>query len=46
MCDAYLLEHENFSTDFPPTQLPATEDVCHVVIHPVYKEEVPTFETL
>jgi hypothetical protein len=46
MCVAYLLEHEDLSTDLPPTQLPATEDVCHVVVHAVDKEKVPTLETL
>jgi len=43
---AYLLKDEDLCTNFPPTELPATENVCHVVPHAVDEEEVPALETL
>lgn len=43
---AYLLEDENLCSNLPPAQLPATEDVGHVVVHAVYEEEVPALEAL
>lgn len=43
---AYLLEDEDLCTNFPPTELPATENVCHVVPHAVDEEEVPALEAL
>ena len=46
MRDTNLLEHEDLSTNLPPPELPAAEDVGHVVVHAVYEEEVPPLEAL
>jgi hypothetical protein len=43
---AYLLENEDLCANLPPAELPATKNVCHVVVHAVDKEEVPALETL
>jgi hypothetical protein len=46
MGDTNLLEHEDLSADFPPSELPAAEDVGHVVVHAVDEEKVPPLEAL
>ena len=43
---AYFLEDEDLRTNLPPAELPATENVGHVVVHAVDEEEVPALEAL
>jgi hypothetical protein len=43
---AYLLEHEYFRTDLPPTKFPARENVREVIPHSIHEEEVPSLEAL
>jgi hypothetical protein len=43
---SYLLEDEDFRTNLPPSKLPAAQNVCHIVVHAVDEEEVPSLEPL
>jgi hypothetical protein len=43
---SYLLEYEDLSSKFPPTQPPTTKNIVHIVPHSVYKKKVPSLETL
>lgn len=40
------MEDEDLRTDLPPPKLPATQNVCHIVVHAIDEEEVPSLETL
>jgi hypothetical protein len=40
------LEDKDLCTNLPPAELPATQDVCHIVVHAVDEEEVPSLESL
>jgi hypothetical protein len=42
----YLLEDKDLRTNLPPSELPATQDVCHIVVHAVDEEKVPSLEPL
>lgn len=40
------MEDEDLCANLPPAELPATEDIGHVVVHSVDEEEVPSLEAL
>lgn len=41
-----LLEDKDLGANLPPAQVPALDDVLHVVVHAVDEEEVPAHEAL
>lgn len=42
----HLLEDEDLGTNLPPSKLPGTKDVSHVVVDSIHEEEVPAIEAL